>query len=112
MAEITVTLNEIDIKALSLDCYSPSDWVDNCKTALGDKAPNAILNKIKKNKIILTKKAIAGDIVYGDDITMPIGVAVEEFSEATLDAVVDSAIFQTAKEIQDAKDAENTEGQN
>lgn len=102
MAELSVVLNELDLKALSYDCYDPQEWVDNCKVALKEKAAEAILNKIKSNKLKIVRDFIDGKITAEVEMReLPIGKSFVNYEDTTIDSIVDKSSFKTAKERQD-----------
>jgi len=107
MAELTVILDDLDLKALSYDCYDPKEWVDNCKLALKENAVDAILKKIASNKNKIARDIIDGKIQADvSNVSIPLGKVVEQMGLDIIDSMVNNATFETAKEKTDKAEKE------
>lgn len=79
--DITITLSEVEYKAMTVIAYSPQEWAEN-------------VTKVRAQKAI---KTIANDIIQE---TLEAGGTIS----GTAEEIVAAADLQTAQEITDAED--------
>ena len=81
--EITITLTDVEYKAMTVIAYSPQEWVQNVAKV-----------RAKKAIISISDKLIADALAAGSSIS------------GTREEMVTNADLPTAKELTDAADAE------
>ena len=106
MAEISVILTEVDIKALSYDCEDPQEWINHCLATTGYAAPSNILKKLEENKVKIAIDCLDPKV---KEVTSSIDLnelknkecflkEIEKWNGAILDKVIKFASFKTLKE--------------
>jgi hypothetical protein len=81
--EITITLTDVEYKAMTVIAYSPQEWVQNVAKV-----------RAKKAIISISDKLIADALAAGSSIS------------GTREEMITNADLPTAKELTDAADAE------